>query len=220
QNIDSFTFNRAMVAIGQGHISDIALSTINLYGHKLVIIPVTVATGLSLAIIPVLTQSFTENNRQLLFTQINQAFQITLLLVVPAIVGLTTLAYEAYGALYGMEDIKFTGSLLAWYTPVALLFALFTVTSAVLQGINEQRYAVASLLVGFLVKLLINSFFIHTFGAKGIIFATALAVGTAVGLNFWHIYRAVEFPYKETFKRFLLMLIFSGIMWVVLVITK
>src|SRR5699024_10903500 len=106
QNIDSFTFNRAMVAIGQGHISDIALSTINLYGHKLVIIPVTVATGLSLAIIPVLTQSFTDNNRQLLFTQINQAFQITLLLVVPAIVGLTTLAYEAYGALYGMEDIK------------------------------------------------------------------------------------------------------------------
>lgn len=220
QNVDSFTFNRAMVAIGQGDMSAIALSTINLYGHKLVIIPVTIATGLSLAILPVLTQSFTENNRKLLFTQINQALQITLLLVVPAVVGLTTLAYEAYGSLYGMEDLSYTGSLLAWYSPVALLFALFTVTSAILQGINEQRYAVFSLLAGLLVKILLNSIFIHTFGAKGIILSTALAVGTAVSLNFWHIYRAIEFSYKETFKRFLLMCIFSFIMWISLIVVK
>lgn len=220
QNVDSFTFNRAMVAIGQGDLSAVALSTINLYGHKLVIIPVTIATGLSLAILPVLTQSFTENNRKLLFTQINQSLQITLLLVVPAVVGLATLSYEAYGSLYGMDDLNYTGSLLTWYTPVALLFALFTVTSAILQGINEQRYAVLSLLVGFLVKVLLNSIFIHTFGAKGIIFATALAVGTAVSLNFWHIYRAIGFPYKETFKRFLLICIFSFIMWVVIIIMK
>lgn len=220
QNVDSFTFNRAMVAIGQGELSAVALSTINLYGHKLVIIPVTIATGLSLAIIPVITQSFTRGDRQALFTQINQALQITLLLVVPAVVGLTTLAYEAYGSLYGMDDLSYTGSLLAWYTPVALLFALFTVTSAILQGINEQRYAVFSLLAGLLVKILLNSLFIHLFAAKGIIFATALAVGTAVSLNFWHIYRALLFSYKETFKRFLLMCIFSFIMWLSLIVVK
>lgn len=220
QNVDSFTFNRAMVAIGQGDMTAVALSTINLYGHKLVIIPVTVATGLSLAILPVLTQSFTENNRQLLFKQINQALQITLLLVVPAVVGLTTLANEAYGSLYGMDNLQYTGTLLAWYTPVALLFALFTVTSAILQGINEQRYAVLSLLVGLLVKILLNSVFVHTFGAKGIIFATGLAVGTAVSLNFWHIHRAIDFPYKETFKRFLLMCIFSFFMWISVFLVK
>src|SRR5699024_205025 len=169
------------------------------------------ATGLSLAILPVLTQSFTKNDRKLLFTQINQSLQITLLLVIPAVVGLTTLAYEAYGSLYGMQNLDYTGPLFAWYTPVALMFALFTVTSAILQGINEQRYAVLSLLAGLVVKIVLNSFFIHTFGAKGIIFATGLAVGTAVTLNLWQIKRALNFSYKETFKRFLLMLIFSFI---------
>ena len=34
----------------------------NFYGHKLVIIPVTLATGLSLAILPEMTKSFTQKN--------------------------------------------------------------------------------------------------------------------------------------------------------------
>src|SRR5690625_1167590 len=49
QLVDQFTFNRAMVAIGEGKIAELALAAINLYGHKLVIIPVTIATGLSIA---------------------------------------------------------------------------------------------------------------------------------------------------------------------------
>src|SRR5699024_11468349 len=64
--------------------------------------------------------------------------------------------------------------------PVALLFALFTVTAAILQGINEQRFALVSLFAGFLIKVLFNSVLIHAFAGKGSIFATGLAVGVAV----------------------------------------
>src|SRR5699024_8082804 len=137
---DQFTFERAMTAIGQKEIFDIAYSTINFYGHKLIIIPVTIATGLSLAIIPALTKTFTQKNKQLLNQQINQALQIVLVLVVPAAVGLLMLSDAAYGALYGIKKLDITGNLLAWYAPVALLFALFTVTAAILQGINQQRF--------------------------------------------------------------------------------
>src|SRR5699024_11089686 len=115
---------------------ELAMATINLYGHKLIIIPVTLATGLSLAIIPVLTKSFTQNNYKVLIEQINQALQIIFLLVIPAAVGLAILSHEAYGSIYGMANIEITSKLLAWSAPVSLLFALFTVTAAILQGIN------------------------------------------------------------------------------------
>src|SRR5699024_8009963 len=128
----------------------IPYAAINFYGHKLVIIPVTIATGLSLAILPALTKSFTQNNRNLLINQINQALQIVFVLVVPAFIGLIALSDVAYGALYSLENIEISGPLLAWYAPVALLFALFTVSSSVLQGINEQRFAVISLSAGLL----------------------------------------------------------------------
>src|SRR5699024_6652159 len=70
QAVDTFTFNSAMRSIGNSQeMADLALTTINLYGHKLIIIPVTIATGLSLSILPALTKSFTQQNRDLLLNR-------------------------------------------------------------------------------------------------------------------------------------------------------
>ncbi|GAA0600453.1 polysaccharide biosynthesis protein [Virgibacillus siamensis] len=220
QLVDTLTFQRAMIDIGQGELYDTALGVINVLGHKLVIIPVTIATGLSLAILPALTKSYTNNNRKVMNQQINQALQIVLVLVVPAAVGLTMLSDSAYGALYGIHQLDITGSLLGWYAPVSLLFALFTVTSSILQGINQQRFAVISLTGGLLMKILFNIQLIHMFGAKGAIFGTALAVGTAVALNLWRIGVSIRFPFTQTMKRFLLVCIFSVIMCITIWITK
>jgi O-antigen/teichoic acid export membrane protein len=220
QGVDQFTFNRAMDAIGQGGIAEFSLASILMYGHKLVIIPVTIATGLSLAIIPQLTESFMTNDRKLLFKQINQALQIVLTLVIPAVVGLMILSTEAYGSLFGMEKIGITGSLLAWYAPVALFYALFTVSAAILQGINEQRFAIVSLGAGLLIKVLFNIPLIHAFGAKGSIIATGLAVLVAVVLNLWKVKKSIDFSYRQTIKRTLLISIFTVIMCSIIWILK
>lgn len=221
QLIDQFTFDRAMSEIGLDKIADIALGVINFYGHKLVIIPVTLATGLSLAILPAITKSFNEHNKAQTFKHINQALQIVIVLTVPAVVGLSTLSDVAYGSLYGgFDKLDLTGSLLGWYAPVGLLFGLFLVSASILQGINQQRFAVVSLSGGLLIKILFNIQLIHMFGAKGAIFGTALAVTTAVSLNLWRIHTAIQFSYKQLLKRTLLVCIFSIIMVIVLGLTK
>ncbi|MED4476028.1 MULTISPECIES: polysaccharide biosynthesis protein [Bacillaceae] len=218
QLVDQFTFERAMVASGLEKIWESAYAVINYYGHKIVIIPMTIATGLSLSILPTLTKSFTQNDRELLNNQINQALQIVFVLVIPAAAGIAILSNETYGALYGLNDIA--GQLLAWYSPVVLLFGLFSVSAAILQGINEQRFAVISLLAGLLVKILLNVQLIHWFGAKGAIFGTALASGIAVLLNLVHIKKSINFSYKQLFKRTILILIFTAIMVIAIWIVK
>jgi len=220
QMVDSFTFNKAMAVAGFGEIAEMALSTINFYGHKLIIIPVTLATGISLTIVPALTDSFTKQHRTKLLYEINQALQIVLLLVIPAVVGLVVLSNEAYGSLFNMSYLSIKGPLLAWYAPAALGFALFTVSAAILQGINEQRFAIVSLSAAILVKILFNSFFIHQFGAKGSIFATGCGMGLAVVLNLWRVRQAILFSYKQTAKRALFMVIFSGLMGIGILLLK
>lgn len=220
QLVDQFTFERAMTAIGQRELYEVTFASINFYGHKLVIIPVTIATGLSLAMLPALTKSFTQNNYQLFNKQINQALQIILVLVVPASVGLLLLSDVAYGTLFGLHNIDISAPLLAWYAPVSLLYALFIVSSSILQGINEQRFAVVSLLAGLLVKMLFNIHLIHTFGAKGAIFGTAFAVGSAVTLNLWRVKRSIHFSFRKTLKVTLLILIFTTIMAGVVLFSK
>ena len=212
QNVDSFTFNKAMAQIGDGRISETAFAAINLYGHKLVIIPVTLSAGITMTIIPLLTDTFVKKDYFNLKKQINQALQIVIVLVVPAVVGLAVLSYEAYGSLYGLDDIELTSHLLAWYAPVALLFAMFSVTAAILQGINEQNFAVVSLIIGFIIKISLNTFMIVKFGAIGSILTTALAVLVAVLINMLRVRHAIGFSYWKSFKIFILSSIFSGLM--------
>src|SRR5699024_6904289 len=212
QLVDQFTFERAMRAIGQSDVFTIDYASINLYGHKIILIPVTLATGMSAAINPALTKSYTQNDKVGLSEQINKALQIIVVLVIPACIGLVVLSDVAYGALYGLNNIDLTGHVLAWYGPVALLFALFTVSAAILQGINKQSFAVISLTSGLLVKVIFNMALIHTFGAKGAVFGTGLAVGVAVVLNLWKMKQSIGFSFKPILKITLLVLIFSAVM--------
>lgn len=220
QLVDQFTFERAMRAIGLKDVFSIYYAAINLYGHKIVLIPVTLATGMSLAIIPSLTRTFTQNDKPGLQQQINQALQIILVLVVPAAAGLIVLSKPAYASLYGLKNIDLTGSVLAWYGPVALLFALFTVSAAILQGINQQSYAVISLSAGLLMKVIFNIQLIHMFGAKGAIFGTALAVGTAVVLNLLRVKKAVGYTLKPLSKLAMLVVMFTAVMCVVILVIR
>ena len=77
-----------------------------------------------------------------------------------------------------------------------------------------------SLSAGLLVKVLFNIQLIHTFGAKGAIFGTALAVGTAVVLNLWRVHASIDFSFKRTYKLSLLIGIFTIIMALIIWILK
>ncbi|KGP71214.1 putative polysaccharide biosynthesis protein [Pontibacillus yanchengensis] len=220
QLVDMLTFNRAMSSAGLGSISEVSLSAMNLYGHKLVIIPVTLATGLSLALLPAITKSYTNGFQKQLFHQMNQSLQIIILIILPAAVGMSLLSNAAYATFYGFENMEITGPLLAWYAPVGLFFALFTVTSSILQGINKQRFAVVSLGTGLFLKITLNIPLILLFGAKGAIFGTGLAVVTAVILNLIKISRAAAFPLKQIIKRSMLMGILTIIMVLVVLIVR
>lgn len=220
QLIDQFTFDHAMSAIGKGDVAKVAFSAFSVQGHKLVIIPVTIATGLSLALIPEITNAFNAKKIEKLNAQINQALQIIMFFVLPAVFGLILLADPIYGGLFGLENLHITGKVFAWYAPVALTFAFFTVTSYILQGIEKQRFTLISLSAGILTKVLLNSVLIQMLEAKGAIMATFVATFIAVILNLWQIKKAISFNYRKFYKLSLLMLIFTGIMVIVLLVVK
>lgn len=220
QLVDAFTFERTLLAMNEIEESRM-FGVINNYAHKIVIIPGTIATGLSLAVLPALTRTFSQNNHEELHKQINQALQIVLVLVIPAVVGINMLADVFYASLYGFqEDIAMTGSLLAWYAPVGLLFALFTVTASMLQGINQQNFTVLSLAAGLVVKIALNVQLLQWFGAKGAIIGTGLAVFVAVCINLSRIKKTVEFSFRKIIKRTALILIFASLMAGVILLLK
>lgn len=213
QFIDQLTFNRAMVSIGLGKLAENAFSVLNFQTHKLVIIPVSLATAFSLALVPSITKAFVAENWSELNRQLNQTFQVLLFVTLPAVVGISILAEPIYTVFYehsvmGMEVLRA-------YAPVAILFALYSVTAAVLQGIEEQRFTILSLLVGLLVKLSLNIPFIKLFETNGAVLATALGYSAAIIINLLVIKIYAKYPFNLVIRRGILIVLFTFIMSII-----
>ena len=211
QAIDQFTFSKAMAAIGKAQYADSFFSILNFESHKIVIIPVSLATAFSLTLVPSITKAFVEGERTSLNRQLNQTFQVMLFLTLPAAIGLSLLAEPVYTVFY-QHDLIGTEVLRA-YAPVAILFSLYSVTAAILQGINEQRFTVLSLLVGLLIKLSLNIPLIKLMETRGAVLATALGYTAAILINLIVIKAYSRYPFRLVWRRSLLIIIFAGLMW-------
>ena len=210
QFIDQITFNRAMMA--GNHITDglNAYGILNMTTHKLVIIPVSLATAFAMTLVPLITESFVSQQRSVMYRQIDQTFQVLLFITIPASLGLALLAEPFYTVFYGYN---LTGAeVLKTYAPVAILFALYSVTAAILQGINEQKFTILSLLTGLLLKLALNIPLIIKFGTVGAIFATAIGYTVSIIIHLIIIKIFAKYSFKIVYRRTLLILIFNVMM--------
>lgn len=214
--IDTNTFNRAMIEAGFKDVTKDMFSVLLLYVPKLVMIPVSLATAFGLTLIPSVTKSFIDNNRVVLHKQIDQTFQLIILLTLPAVIGLSLLAGPAYNIFYHGVSDEIGKTILMWYAPVALLFSLFTVNAAILQGINKQKLAVISLVIGILVKLALNTTLIQLYQGVGSIVATAAGYTVSLIYGFAMIKRHSGYSFRLLVKRTVLITILCCFMGLVL----
>jgi O-antigen/teichoic acid export membrane protein len=214
QIVDQFTINKTLMGALDytQNQAELVYSNVSFLVHKLLMIPVSLSTALAIALVPAITSSYSEGKFRQLQSQTTQALQMVLFLTIPAAVGLSILAFAVYGSLYNIEHVETGGTILRWYAPTAMLLALFSVTAAILQGINQQRLAVLSLLVGVLLKMVTNKFFIIQFEEIGPILATNIGFGCSVLINLIVIRTYANYNFTFVMKRGLLIGIFTALM--------
>ena len=216
QLVDQFTINHALTSIGWKQVKAATVFTsLDQLSHKLIMIPVSLSTALATTLVPTITSSFSTGNYRTMNKQITQAFQIVLFLTVPAAVGLSVLSYPVFETLYANTNLQIGGEILRWYAPTALFFALFSITASILQGINQQKFVIFSLLVGLLIKLLLNTWFVTLFHGIGAVLATDIGFSCTLVLNIMVIRAYAEYGLKFISKRALLIVIFSAIMAII-----
>ena len=218
QLVDMITFNSTMASIGLASITDTLFTMLNFLTQKIVMIPVMLATGFSMALIPTITKYYTEGDTEGLRNALDKTYQVLLFLTIPATIGITLLADEIYHVLY--EQSAMGAEVLAHYAPVAILFALFSVTAAILQGIDYQRWIIFSLLTGLLVKLVLNIPLIKWFEVDGAILGTALGYATTIIINIVVIHKALDYNSEMVKRRIILICILTATMAVGVLLSK
>lgn len=212
QLIDTLTINGALAKIGMGDISENFVGVLTQSVHKIVLIPMALATAMSITLVPTITNAYTAKDDERLQRLITQTFQLILFISIPAAVGLMVLSNPVFAALFSLEDLALGGQTLQWYGPMTLFFSLFSVTAAILQGINRQKLAILALIAGLLLKLVLNSALMQLIGPNGAIVATYLGFTVAISITIWGIGRYTAFSFSGVLQKTLWMLTFAGVM--------
>ncbi|WP_163655737.1 polysaccharide biosynthesis protein [Listeria sp. PSOL-1] len=218
QLVDQFTLGRVLEYIGiTAKEVNSYVAIINFDVQKLIMIPGTLAIAFSMALVPLVTAAYVRNERKQVKRQLNDVFQILLFLTIPACFGIGLLARPLFTVFFKASEAG--TDLLQFFAPIAVLFSLFSVTAAVLQGIDEQRYTVLGLLLGLLTKSVLQMPLIMLFEAKGSILATGLGYAVSCIFMLYIIKHYVHFSFSLIFRRAVLFLVLTGVMAIAVMIT-
>lgn len=137
--LDNYFFGQGMDYLGS---SEAAIATLwGILGQYQLLfnIPVAVSNALSSSLIPSLSRAVASGNREQTLERIDTAVRFSMVIAIPAAVGLTVMSAPINNLLFGSEDnltvirLTMAGSL------AVVFYSLSTVTNAILQGLNHMN---------------------------------------------------------------------------------
>ena len=197
------------------------MSIMSTWGSNFNMIIGSISTGIIVSLIPTLTESFIEKDKEELDKKVNRTIQMLFVLVVPMTVGLSLLSKPIWILFYG--NSTFGPSVFAYFIYIALFASLFTVTITILQVFKDYKTIYISLLVGFIIKLLLNVSLMNSFNKMGLppyygsISATIMGYFMSTIICLIVLQRKFSINYENTLKE-IINIVFSTLFMVVSVI--
>lgn len=176
QLIDQYTFFYIMRKVTKYTNVDIN----NLYSifagnaSKLIMITISLSSAIAVTVVPLLSKAYTKKNKQEVRQQVNEALVLFALVMFPSALGMTAIAGPLNRIFYGTFEAGFSANVLSLYSLVAITYGIFTVVTAMMQGINENKKAVKLFCVGILAKLLTQFPLVAWLGDFGAILTSAI----------------------------------------------
>jgi PST family polysaccharide transporter len=177
---DSFTVTNILLQQGWQPTEAVAAKGIFDRGQPLIQFASFFAGSLSLSLVPAIASARAHRDEKEVLRLSHTALRLTVVLGLPASVGLAIVARPTNVMLY--EDAAGTAalSILAF----AALFSMVKMTAAgVLQGLGNVYLPARNLLIGVAVKVVANLLLIPVWDIRGAALATVLGYGVAAQLN-------------------------------------
>ncbi|KXG44845.1 putative polysaccharide biosynthesis protein [Tepidibacillus decaturensis] len=212
--VDSFSVSNLLQALGFEKNQSEYWFGIYTRGQPLVQFTAFFATSLSLALVPSISEASARKNHQLIQERTDLALRLTLLIGLPASVGLAVIAEPANILLYENNVGTKTLAILAF---TSMFSTLGITSSGILQGIGQVILPARNLFIGVIIKLVLNLILIRTFGIDGAALATVSAYAVATFLNLIAVnqYTGIKIGFLNFFvKPTIATLMMGAIVWI------
>ncbi|SOC26345.1 PST family polysaccharide transporter [Ureibacillus xyleni] len=179
QLIDSFTVFSMLLESGMGKLQAMETKGIFDRGQPLVQMGVTIASSLSLAIVPLVAYQSKKINGRGPIPFIQLTYRVSILLGVAASIGLILVMPYVNEMLF--ETNALTNVLSIYVLQIVPLSIILTFT-AILQGMNRLKVPAIILIVAILVKFIGNHLLISKVGVLGAAIASDMGLFLSAGL--------------------------------------
>ncbi|GEP19201.1 putative polysaccharide biosynthesis protein [Pediococcus argentinicus] len=191
QLIDQYTFFRIMNFVGNysSEVLNTMYAMFSFNANKLIMIVISLASAMAVTSVPLLSEAKTRGDCEGISKQVTDAILLFSFVMIPSALGMAAVAQPAYTLFYHLSAVG--TSILEFSSYMAIILGLFTVISAIMQGIGENVLAVKYFAYGTIVKFIIQIPAVMLFSAIGSL------ISTGVGFAFvnWLILRHINREY-------------------------
>ena len=162
----------------------------------LVNLPSILTVALSASLLPSIAGAMARRDGATMRQQTNLALKLSLVIGLPAAVGLNMLATPVAQFLYANAE---AGAVIAAYSWVICFLLLYQASTSILQGVGKLMPPVVAMLCGVAVKAVLTYVLcarpdVHVLGAG---WATAIGMAVAVAINLGVIYMHMQVPFDS-----------------------
>ncbi len=204
--------------------AETTISILLVWGLKLNMIIMAIATGLTTSLLPNIISSYVADNLTDLRYKINRSIQILLFVTLPMAVGLSLLAGPVWTLFYGYNQL---GTLVFKYSIMISIFtSLLIILNIILQSLNQFKKMFTFILTGFVIKLLFNIPLMYSFSSigfhasYGVITASIIGYFISIGLILRFLKKSIGVNYEDTFNKIINIFFTVVIMSVVILLIQ
>lgn len=150
--LDDVLFSNVMAFMGSTDTIVILLGVFGQY-HLLFNIPVAIANSITSSIIPSISHSVALNDGREVVLKTNYSIKYTMLIVLPAFIGLVVLAEPICLTLFPGNNVDLLINLVKYGSIAVVFFSLSTVTNGILQGLGLFNKTVKNALIALIFHM-------------------------------------------------------------------
>ncbi|ATO44139.1 oligosaccharide flippase family protein [Loigolactobacillus coryniformis] len=215
QLVDQYTFFNMIddFVVGTRATFNTLYSLFAFNANKLIMIIVSLAASMAITSIPLLSEAYTKRDFRDVRDQVDNTIELFFFIMIPSAIGMAAVAKPLYTIFYGYD---FTGTLVLEFSSyTSIVLGLFTVLAAMLQGLYQNRLAIAYFVVGLVVKIVVQYPMIYLFKVFGPLMATAIGFMVASYLMINTMNNMFHLKVAELIKFFSETLLFALVMYAV-----
>ena len=222
--IDTFTVVNGLVDYAKYTVTEaeVVVSMLSTWATKFNMIITSVATGIVVSLIPNLTQSIVNKDREDINNKVNQSIGLCLFFTIPMTFGICFLSKPIWSLFYGSSEVGPT--LLGYFIFTGLFSSIFTILVTIIQLFKDYKTLFISLIIGVIIKLLFNVNLIGSFYREGlppyygVITATIFGYLVSIVYCFIHLHFNLKINFEKLINNFFDILCGSVVMVVILLL--